>query len=126
MPVRNSKTYRPIKVRSTELVSTDTHKQYREKLAHIALDEMYQFVAVLDAHGTLLEVNRAALEGAGVTLQDVEGKPSGNASGGRFQKRFRRHLRRQLPGRHRESLSATMSRYMEELAIRKRLSWIFR
>lgn len=36
---------------------------------------MYQFVAVLDARGTLLEVNRAALEGAGLKLSDVEGKP---------------------------------------------------
>ena len=36
---------------------------------------MYQFVAVLDVQGTLLEVNRAALEGGGLTLADVEGKP---------------------------------------------------
>ena len=47
----------------------------RQKLARIALDEMYQFVAVLDPCGTLLEVNRAALEGAGLKLSDVEGKP---------------------------------------------------
>jgi PAS domain S-box-containing protein len=51
------------------------HSQYRQQLARIALDEMYQFVAVLDAHGTLLEVNRAALEGGGLNLSDVEGKP---------------------------------------------------
>ena len=49
--------------------------EYRQKLARIALDEMYQFVAVLDAEGTLVEVNRAALEGAGQKLPDVEGKP---------------------------------------------------
>ncbi len=64
-----------IRVRDTEIVPTDTSRQYREKLARIALDEMYQFVAVLNAHGTLLEVNRAALEGAGLRLSDVEGKP---------------------------------------------------
>ncbi len=50
-------------------------EQYRQKLARIALDEMYQFVAVLDASGILLEVNRAALEGGGLKLSDVEGKP---------------------------------------------------
>ncbi len=63
------------KVRETEILATDTPQQYREKLARIALDEMYQFVAILDANGTLLEVNRAALEGAGLTLAGVEGKP---------------------------------------------------
>gem|GEM_PF-2478954 len=45
-------------------MSTDSREQHRQKLARIALDEMYQFVALLDAQGTLLEVNRAALERA--------------------------------------------------------------
>ena len=63
------------KVRGTDILATDTPQQYHEKLARIALDEMYQFVAVLDAKGTLLEVNRAALEGGGLKLSDVEGKP---------------------------------------------------
>jgi len=64
-----------MRVRGTEILATDTPQQYRRKLARIALDEMYQFVAVLDAKGTLLEVNRAALEGGGLKLSDVEGKP---------------------------------------------------
>ena len=51
MPAGNSHADYPIKVRSTEIVATDTPRQYREKLARIALDEMYQFVAVLDAGG---------------------------------------------------------------------------
>ena len=55
--------------------TTGALEHYRLKLARIAMDEMYQFVAVLDAKGTLLEVNRAALEGAGLKLSDVEGKP---------------------------------------------------
>lgn len=66
---------RIVMVRGTEILATDTSQQYRQKLARIALDEMYQFVAILDANGTLLEVNRAALEGAGLTLSQVEGKP---------------------------------------------------
>jgi PAS domain S-box-containing protein len=65
----------PMTVRGTEILAGDSHQQYRQKLARIALDEMYQFVAVLDAQGTLLEVNRAALEGGGLKLSDVEGKP---------------------------------------------------
>ncbi len=65
----------PVVVRGTEILATDQRHEYRQKLARIALDEMYQFVAVLDAEGTLLEVNRAALEGVGLTLADVEGKP---------------------------------------------------
>ncbi|MFN7139313.1 MAG: histidine kinase dimerization/phospho-acceptor domain-containing protein, partial [Limisphaerales bacterium] len=36
---------------------------------------MYQFVALLDAKGTLLEVNRAALEGGGIHLDQIRGKP---------------------------------------------------
>jgi PAS domain S-box-containing protein len=64
-----------VHVRDTEILATDPPQHYREKLARIALDEMYHFVAILDASGTLLEVNRAALEGAGLTLADVEGKP---------------------------------------------------
>jgi PAS domain S-box-containing protein len=63
------------KVRGTEILATDTPRQYLQKLSRIALDEMYQFVAVLDPKGTLLEVNRAALEGAGLQYSDVRGKP---------------------------------------------------
>ena len=65
----------PVVVRGTEILASDLRPEYRQKLARIALDEMYQFVAVLDAEGTLLEVNRAALEGVGLTLADMEGKP---------------------------------------------------
>src|ERR1700735_5291110 len=50
------------KVRGTEILATDSPRQYLRKLARIALDEMYQFVAVLDAKGTLLEVNRGRSE----------------------------------------------------------------
>ena len=65
----------PFRANPIKFLPSDTRDQYRLKLARIAMDEMYQFVAVLDAKGTLLEVNRAALEGAGLELSDVEGKP---------------------------------------------------
>jgi PAS domain S-box-containing protein len=74
--IRNDPTgHDAIDVRGTQILATDSPQQYRQKLARIALNEMYQFVAVLDTHGTLLEVNRAALEGGGLDLSDVEGKP---------------------------------------------------
>jgi len=51
MPIGNSNPDGSIRVRGTEIVVTDTRKQSREKLARIALDEMYQFVVVLDTSG---------------------------------------------------------------------------
>ena len=48
---------------------------YREKIARITLDSMVQFVGLLDAEGTVLEINQVALDGVGIKLSDVEGKP---------------------------------------------------
>jgi PAS domain S-box-containing protein len=64
-----------VSVRGTELLTTDTRDQYRQKLARITLDSMVQFVGLLDAHGTVLEINQVALDGGGLQLSDVEGKP---------------------------------------------------
>ena len=36
---------------------------------------MVQFVGLLDAEGTVLEINKVALDAVGLTLADVEGKP---------------------------------------------------
>jgi PAS domain-containing protein len=46
-----------------------------QKLARIVLDEMDQFVGLLDAEGRTLEINRAALYGAGVQLDQICGQP---------------------------------------------------
>jgi PAS domain S-box-containing protein len=64
-----------LRVRQVELSAADDVQRHREKLARIVLDEMYQFVALLDAQGNLLEVNRAALEGGGMRMEDIQGKP---------------------------------------------------
>ena len=64
-----------INVRGTELLATDTREQYRQKLARITLDSMVQFVGLLDAKGTVLEINQVALDAVGIKLSDVEGKP---------------------------------------------------
>ncbi len=64
----------PAGVRELELLAGDTPRPDRETLARIALGEMREFVAVLEPGGRLLEVNRAALDGAGLTLPAVQGK----------------------------------------------------
>ncbi|HMI90903.1 MAG TPA: ATP-binding protein, partial [Polyangiales bacterium] len=64
-----------IGVRGTEILAGDSRQQYRQKLARITLDSMVQFVGLLDARGTVLEINKVALDGVGVELSEVEGKP---------------------------------------------------
>jgi len=62
-------------VRGVTLASSDTTEVRRQKLARIILDAMYQFLGLLDINGIVLEINRAALEGAGICLEDVLGRP---------------------------------------------------
>ncbi|HEX4948830.1 MAG TPA: ATP-binding protein [Blastocatellia bacterium] len=64
-----------LRVRGTTLLATDTRERYREKIARITLDSMVQFVGLLDAQGTVLEINQVALDAVGIKLSDVEGKP---------------------------------------------------
>ena len=66
---------RPLVVRGTEIIAADTRQRYREKIARITLDSMVQFVGLLDAQGTVLEINKVALDAVGIKLSDVEGKP---------------------------------------------------
>jgi PAS domain S-box-containing protein len=93
MGLGNQGNQRAFNVRGTEILAADTLRQYRQKLARIALDEMYQFVAVLDPQGTLLEVNRAALEGAGLKLSDVEDKPFWDCFWWAVSKNIRKNLK---------------------------------
>lgn len=62
-------------VKGVAFTAWDSKDVRRQKLARIILDAMYQFLGLLDVHGTVLEINRAALEGAGIDLDDVVGKP---------------------------------------------------
>ncbi|MFZ0319802.1 MAG: hypothetical protein WAL56_11810, partial [Candidatus Sulfotelmatobacter sp.] len=64
-----------VKVRGTELLASDTRERYRQKIARITLDSMVQFVGLLDAAGTVLEINHIALDAVGVKLSDVEARP---------------------------------------------------
>jgi len=62
-------------VKGVALAAGDSTEVRRQKLARIILDAMYQFLGLLDVDGTVLEINRAALEGGGVSLDEVVGKP---------------------------------------------------
>jgi PAS domain S-box-containing protein len=62
-------------VRGTEILSTDPPRLRLQKLARITLDSMVQFVGLLDAKGTVLEINKVALDAVGIELSDVEGRP---------------------------------------------------
>ena len=62
-------------VKGVQLSPHDTGEVRRQKFARIILDAMYQFLGLLDVNGTVLEINRSALEGAGIALEDVVGKP---------------------------------------------------
>ena len=65
----------PIVVRGTEILATDPRQLYRQKIARVTLDSMVQFVGLLDASGTVLEINKVALDAVGISLAGVEGKP---------------------------------------------------
>src|ERR1700761_8810013 len=62
-------------VRDVTLLAADDLQTHRQKLARTILDEMYQFVGLLDAKGNVLDINRVALEGAGIQLDEIQGKP---------------------------------------------------
>lgn len=62
-------------VRGVVIEAGDARDVRRQKMARIILDSMYQFLGLLDLDGTVLEINQAALDGAGLGLEDVIGKP---------------------------------------------------
>jgi PAS domain S-box-containing protein len=64
-----------VTVHGTRIISGESRAGYREKIARITLDSMVQFVGLLDAHGTVLEINKVALDAVGVDLAEVEGRP---------------------------------------------------
>ena len=65
----------PASVRGVTLAADGATEVRRQKLARIILDATYQFLGLLDVDGTVLEINQAALDGAGIHLADVAGKP---------------------------------------------------
>lgn len=82
-----------IRVRQVELSRSDDEERYREKLARIVLDEMYQFVGLLDTKGNIVEVNRGALALGNVPLSSVVGKPFWEAHWWRISKATQKKLK---------------------------------
>lgn len=64
-----------MRVVGVNLSESDTYDERRQKLARIILDSMYQFLGLLDIDGNVIEINSAALKGAGIDLKEVVGKP---------------------------------------------------
>jgi PAS domain S-box-containing protein len=54
---------------------------------------MYQFLGLLDIDGTVLEINQSALDGAGLCLQDVLGKPFWLARWWEVSDEIRQHVK---------------------------------
>ncbi|CAG2153870.1 adenylate/guanylate cyclase domain-containing protein [Cupriavidus numazuensis] len=63
------------RVRGVTLSATDDRETLRDKFARVMVDDMYQFVGLLDVNGTILEINRAAAEGVGISVEEVRGTP---------------------------------------------------
>ena len=53
----------------------DDSLRMRERQALLILNEMYQFVALLDAHGNELETNQTSLDAVGLRREDCIGRP---------------------------------------------------
>jgi len=70
--------------------STDGEHQRR---AAVILGGMYQFVALLNPQGDILEVNRAALEGAGHRIEEIRGKPFWTARWWQVSEKIREELK---------------------------------
>lgn len=69
------KAAKQLSVRGVIIHDDDAQDVRQQKMARIILDSMYQFLGLLDVNGTVLEINQAALDGAGLTREDVIGKP---------------------------------------------------
>jgi PAS domain S-box-containing protein len=63
-----------VSVNDIQPAADDTRERYRQKLARITLDSMVHLIGLLDAKGAVIDINRAALDKAGIKLADVEGK----------------------------------------------------
>jgi PAS domain S-box-containing protein len=65
----------------------------RERRAAVIFDGMFQFVALLNRSGDILEVNRAALEGGGYKVHEIRGKPFWTARWWQVSEQAREDLR---------------------------------
>jgi PAS domain S-box-containing protein len=64
-----------------------------ERRAAVIFDGMFQFVALLNPRGDILEVNRAALQGGGHAVHEIRGKPFWTARWWQVSERTQKDLR---------------------------------
>jgi PAS domain S-box-containing protein len=67
-----------------------------ERRAAVILDGMCQFIALLNPRGDILEVNRAALEGAGHRIEEIREKPFWTARWWQISEQIRKDLQRAI------------------------------
>ena len=111
-----------VNVRGTELLASDTRERYRQKIARITLDSMVQFVGLLDAKGTVLEINQVALDAVGIKLSESKGSRSGPPSGGRSRRRSTRPSESRSGAPRKANSFAGMRKSTDAPAARRRSS----
>jgi PAS domain S-box-containing protein len=73
--VNRSNLAHPFRVGEVVFQPLDDPQTRSEKYARVVLDAMYQFVGLLDSEGMTLDINAAALKGAGLTMDAIAGLP---------------------------------------------------
>lgn len=68
-------TGQPLTIRGTEIRPDDPPEIYLQKLARVMLDEMSPQAGILTTAGIVIDCNRAALEGGGLSRAETIGKP---------------------------------------------------
>jgi hypothetical protein len=109
-----------LRVNDVTLFAADDVHTHREKLARIVLDEMYQFVGLLDVNGNTLEINRAALQGPVSSCITFKANHSGRRAGGFYQKIHRTSSETSFDGHARASSFAAISKYMDRRLVSRR------
>lgn len=56
-----------------QIVSEKEARWKEDRHAGVCLENMYQFVGLLDSEGRLLEANKPALQAGGLTVQEIQG-----------------------------------------------------
>src|SRR5690242_13996117 len=83
-------------VRGNELSVDEARERRRDALARVVLDSMPHFVALTDASGNVLDVNKVALDAAGLALPEIEGQPCWTTFWWQVSDEARETLRRQV------------------------------
>jgi hypothetical protein len=56
-----------------QIISENETRWKQDRHAGVCLENMYQFVGLLDSEGRLLDANKPALQAGGLTLKEIQG-----------------------------------------------------